>query len=201
MKIMKVLLGSAMLAVLPLAAQAEDGGGMSYSYVDLNWVNVDVDDSSLGINESADGFGLRGSFGFAENFFGFAEYRTVEGDISGTDFDIDQLAVGLGGRYGISDNVDLVGRLGYTEVDVAVSGFGSADADGYLVSAGLRGELTDGFELEGHVIHTDLGSQGGDDTSFAVGGRYFFTENFAVDAGFESGDDLEIWHVGARFAF
>lgn len=198
MKFGKVILCSLMLAAAPVAVQAED---MSYSYIDLNWVNLDADVDAFGVSESADGIGVSGSIGFGENFFGFVDYRTVEGDILGTDFDIDQTSVGLGGHYGISDKADLVGRIGYTELDASVSGFGSADADGFLVSIGLRGQLTDSFELEGHVIHTDLGDEGGDDTSFAVGGRYFFTQSFAVDAGYEMGDDLDIWHVGIRFAF
>jgi hypothetical protein len=198
MKFVKVMLGSLLLAVAPLASFAE---GMSYSYVDLNWVNLDADSDALGVSESADGLGLSGSIGFGESFFGFVDYRTVEGDIFGTDFDIEQTSVGLGGHYAISDGADLVGRIGYTQLDASVSGFGSEDVDGFLLSAGVRGQLTESFELEGHVIYTDLGDDGGDDTSLAVDARYFFTGNFALDAGYEAGDDLDIWHVGFRYAF
>jgi hypothetical protein len=198
MKLGKVVLGGILLAFASIAAHAAD---MSYSYVDVNWVNLDADSDELGISESADGFGVNGSVGFGENFFGFVDYRSVEGDIFGTNFDIDQVSVGLGGHYGISESADLVGRIGYTQLDASVSGFGSEDVDGFLLSAGVRGELAEDFELEGHVIYTDLGDDGGDDTSFAVDARYFFTEQFALDAGYETGDDLDIWHVGIRFAF
>ena len=197
MNLAKVVLGSLLLAATPLAAQAD----LSYSYVDLNWVNLEADSDALGIDEDADGFGLSGSVGFGESFFGFVDYRTVEGDVFGTDFDIDQASVGIGGHYGISDNADLVGRVGYTQFDASVSGFGSEDIDGFLLSVGARGQLGDSFELEGHIVYTDLGDDGGDDTSFVVAGRYYFTERFAVGAGLETGDDFEFWHAGIRFTF
>lgn len=193
MKIANAVVASLLLAAAPLAAQAED---MSYSYIDLGWVNTDFD----GLGESADGPGVRGSIAFGENFFAFGEYTMQEADVLGVSVDVDQIAVGLGGRLGISDRADLVGRVGYTELDASGAG-ASADADGYLVSAGIRGQVTDSFELEGHVIHTDLGSDGGDETALAVGGRYFFTKTFAVGAEYRSGDDTDTWMAGVRFSF
>ncbi|MGQ0385290.1 MAG: outer membrane beta-barrel protein [Gammaproteobacteria bacterium] len=191
MKIMKTLIGSLMLAALPLAAQA-DNHGMSYSYIDAGYNEMDLDSVASG-----DGVGVRGSVGFAENFFAFADYGMF--DFSGG-ADVDAYQIGLGGRLGVSDKVDLVGRVGYTKLDLSAGAL-SADEDGYLVSAGVRGELADGFELEGSVIYRDFGGSSGDDTAFAVGGRYFFTDNFAVTADFESGDDIEIIFAGVRFSF
>jgi hypothetical protein len=97
--------------------------------------------------------------------------------------------------------VDLVGRAAYAKADVSAGGGLSADDDGYQLSAGARGEVADGFELEGNVIYTDFGGSGGDDTELAVGGRYFFTENFAVGAEFRTGDDADTIFAGVRFAF
>lgn len=191
MKIMKALVGSCLLAAMPLAAQAADG--MSYSYIDLGYSEIDIDSAPTG-----DGFGVRGSVGFAENFFAFVEYASWDFPAG---LDANTTSIGLGGRLGVSDNVDLVGRVGYAEAEVSASGFGSADVDGYLLSAGVRGEVAEGFELEGHVIYTDMGSSGGDDTSFAFGGRYFFTDNFAVGAEYQVGDDADTFFVGVRLAF
>lgn len=195
MKIMKALIGSLLLAAVPLAAQAE---GMSYSYIDLGYNEADID----GV-DSGDGFSVRGSVGFADNFFAYADYSTF-GFPGGVDLDL--ASVGLGGRLGISENVDLVGRAGYAQLDLSLSGFGSGDESGYSVSAGIRGQVADGFELEGHVIHTDLGSGVGDSTGITVGGRYFFTENFAAGADYRTGDDIagadiDVIYVGVRFAF
>lgn len=195
MKFVNAMAGSLLLAVVPLAAHSED---MSYSYVELGYVDAD-----LGNVASGDGPSLRGSVGFAENFFVFGEYTTL-GFPAG--IDLDQYTVGLGGRLGISDNMDLVGRVGYTEFDLSVPGFGSGNADGYVVSAGIRGQVAEDFELEGHVIHTDLGSDLGDSTALVVGGRYFFTKSFAIGAEYRTGDeiageDLDLISAHVRFAF
>lgn len=184
MKIVKALIGSALLAATPLAAQADD---MSYSYVDLGWVNVNPDGAG-----SEDGFGLRGSIGFAENFFGYAEYSNF--DVAGTDVDL--YTVGFGGHYGISDRVHLQGRIGYAKFDA-----GAFDEDGYEVVAGVRGQAAESFELEGNVYYTDFGGAGGDDTELGVGGRYFFTENFGLGAEYRFGDDGDTAIVHVRFQF
>jgi len=188
MKILKAMTAGVMLAAIPLAVHAQ---GMSYSYVDLGYVETEID----GVGPKADGFGLRGSGGFAENFFVFAEFA----DQSIRNIDIEQLAVGLGGHLPLSDNLDLVGRAGWARAEA--SGFGgSIDDDGYLVSAGLRGRIGEYVELEGSVIHTDFGGNS-DDTAVAVGGRYHFTQNFAVGAEYQEGDETSTIMAGVRFSF
>jgi hypothetical protein len=187
MKFAKVMLGSTLLALAPLTALADD---MSYSYVDLGYVSSDIAGAP-----SADGLGLRGSVGFAENWFVFGEYSNQ--DLAGVD--IDQFAVGLGGHYGLSETIDLVGRLGYIDAEASAGG-ANVSVDGYLVSAGLRGQVTDAFELEGRVDYTDFGDNG-DDTALAIAGRYFFTNQFAVGAEFATSDDVDSYFVGVRWSF
>ncbi|MEX1994697.1 MAG: outer membrane beta-barrel protein [Steroidobacteraceae bacterium] len=187
MKIVNAMVGSLLLAAVPLAAQAED---MSYSYIDLGYAETDVDGGPTG-----DGFGVRGSVGFAENFFVFADYLSQDFGF----VDVDVYSVGLGAHLGIAENVDLVGRVGYLEADASASGL-SGNVDGYLVAAGLRTRLADSFELEGNVIYRDLGS-GADDTAIAIGGRYFFTDGVAVGAEYEHGDDGSTIFAGVRFSF
>ena len=189
MKFAKVVLGSLMLAVAPLAAMAED---MSYSYVDLAYVDQDLD----GVSSSADGFGLRGSVGFAENWLAFAEYTSTS--VQGVDIEL--TAVGLGGHYGITDQLDLVGRVGYFEISLDAGGGLNADDDGYLLDLGLRGQVTEGVELEGGARYTDL-SDGGDDTALFIGGRFHFNKTWAVGAEYQSGDDIStsLGYVRASF--
>jgi len=186
MKILKAVTASLMLAALPLASHAE---GMSYSNIDLGYINTDFD----GIGPSLDGFDVRGSIGFAEHYFAFAEYSTQ----SASGFDYDQTAAGLGGHYGLNDTLDLVGRVGWYKVDAS----GGFDDDGYLVSAGLRGKAGDKVELEGSVIYTDFGGSNGDQTTVAVGGRYYFTDSFALGAEYQHNDDASAYVVGVRFNF
>lgn len=187
MKIVNAMVASLLLAALPLAAQAED---MSYSFIDLGYVETDLDNGP-----TADGFGVRGSVGFAENFFVFGEYTNQ--DLQGVD--IDQFAVGLGGHLGLTEQLDGVGRIGYVDGEASAGGF-SVSVDGYLVSAGLRGQVTDDFELEGHVIYRDLGGDG-DETAFSIGGRYFLTDQLALGAEYEIGDDAKTLFIGGRFSF
>jgi hypothetical protein len=183
------MIGGLLLAAAPLAAMADD---MSYSNVDLGYAETDFE----GIGPSADGFGLRGSIGFAENWFAFAEYsaQSVQG------IDIDQIAVGFGGHYGLTDNLDLVGRLGYYEVNLDAGGGLNADDNGYLADLGLRGRVGDAVELEGGVRYTDLGD-GGDDTKIVVGGRFHFNKTWALGAEYQSGDDISqiLAYVRASF--
>lgn len=187
MKIVNAMACGAMLAMLSTAAQSQD---MSYSNLDLGWLSTDLDDGP-----TVDGFGLRGSVGFAENFFVFAEYGSQEAGGA----DVDQYAVGLGGHYALAGNLDLVGRLGYMNAEISAGPF-SEDEDGYLFSAGLRGRIAPGFELEGGAIHRDFGG-GADDTALVIGGRYFFTDNLAINAEYEHGDDAGTLFAGIRLTF
>jgi hypothetical protein len=189
MKIAKVMLSGLLLAAAPLAALAEN---MSYSYVDLAYVDTDVD----GVGPSADGFGLRGSVGFAENWLAFAEYSSL----SVQDVDLDTIVVGFGGHYSVADNLDLVGRLGWTQIDASVPGLGDFDDDGYLIDAGLRGRVGDMVELEGGLRYTDL-SDGGDDTAFVVGGRFHFNQTWALGAEYQSGSDISSILAYVRASF
>jgi hypothetical protein len=183
MKIATALLGSLVLSAMPLAAQAED---MSYSFIDLGYSELNLDGGPTG-----DGFGVRGSIGFAENFFGFADYQSLDFSLG----DLDIYSIGLGGRMEIAESVDLVGKAGYLKFD----GDGGNES-GYLVSAGVRARPASQFELEGNVIYRDLGSDA-DDTAVAVAARYFFTDMFAIGAEYEMGDDLDTWFAGVRLSF
>ena len=187
MKILNAMVGTLRLAAAPIAAQAED---MSYSFIDLGYSELNLDGGPTG-----DGFGARGSIGFAENFFGFADYLSQ--DFSGLDLDI--YSIGLGGRMEIAESVDLVGKFGYLKADVSTVE-GSGDESGYLASAGVRARPASPFELEGNVIYRDFGS-GADDTAVAVAARYFFTDMFAIGAEYEMSDDQDVWFAGVRLSF
>ena len=189
MKLAKAMIGGLLLAAAPLAAMADD---MSYSYVDLGYAQSDID----GVGPSADGFGLRGSIGFAQNWFAFAEYaaESVQG------IDIDTISVGLGGHYNFTEGLDLVGRVGYFEVNLDAGGGLNADDNGFLVDAGLRGRAGDAVELEGGVRYTDL-SDGGDDTGFYVGGRFHFNKTWALGAEYQDGSDSSAILAYVRASF
>jgi len=188
MKLGKVVLGSLMLAAAPLAAMADD---MSYSFVDAGYVETDIDNAP-----TADGFGVRGSVGFAENWFVTAGYSAQS--VQGVDFD--SYGVGFGGHYGLTDGMDLVGSLSYVKAEVDAGGGLNADDDGYSLDLGLRGRVGDAVELEGGIDYTDL-SEAGDDTALFIGGRFHFNKTWAIGAEYASGDDASSILAYVRASF
>jgi hypothetical protein len=196
----KSLLGlvAVSLAMGPyIAAQAE---GISYTYVELGYVTTDLD----GVDKDLDGFVLRGSFEVAENWFLDARYLDQGVKVGGVDFDAKQYAIGGGYAWSFADNMDLYGRIGYTEVELDVSGGGfggvGVDDDGYEVGVGIRARPMDLLELEGAVNYVDL-SDAGDDTSFGVAARWFITDVFALGVEGDFADDADSYGVGFRLQF
>jgi hypothetical protein len=190
MKIVKAMVGGLALVATPMLAHAADD--MSYRYFQVGYLETDIDV----IDETADGFGTRGSFGFADNFFVFTEFNSQEFSVLGFDFDVDQLAVGLGGHYPLNENIDLVGRIGAAEIDIE----DVFDESGYLVAAGLRGQVGDSVELEFGVIHQDYG-QDLDDTGFEVMARYYFTKRWAASVEYQDVGDFSSVLAGVRYSF
>jgi hypothetical protein len=196
----KPLLGlvAASMAVCPLlAAEAQD---ISYTYVDVGYVTTDLD----GVDKDLDGFVLRGSFEIAEDWFLYARYLDESVTFRGVDVDFKQYAIGGGYAWSFADNMDLYGRLGYTEAEVEVEGFGfggsDVDDDGYELGVGVRARPIEVLELEGAVNYVDL-SDSGDDTSFGVAGRWFITDALALAVEAEFADEAETYGVGFRWQF
>jgi hypothetical protein len=183
---------AAVLAFSPLLARAD---GPSYSFIDVGYAVTDIDD----IDEEFDGYLLRGSFEFVENVFLYARFVDQTAEIFNIDFEAMQAAIGVGYAWPLTDAMDLYGKLGYTEVEIEAFDE-KLDDDGFEVSVGLRGFLTDQFEMEGAVNYVDL-SDSGDDTSFGLAARWYFIEQLAVGLEGEFGDDATSYGIGVRWSF
>ena len=174
--------------------------GIDYTYVELGYVTTDLD----GIGTDLDGFVLRGSFEVTDNWFLYARYLDQGVSVGGVDFDAKQYGLGGGYAWSFADNMDLYGRIGYTEVELDASGGGfggvSVDDDGYELGVGIRARPTELLELEGAVNYVDL-SDAGDDTSFGVAARWFITDVFALGVEGEFADDAETYGVALRLQF
>lgn len=181
----KALWAACLLAALPIAARA---GDMSYSYVELGYVFINPENG-----DSNTGAGVHGSIAFGENLFGFAEFSTFS---RGSASDLNVYAVGLGGHYGITDRMDLVARVGAARAETS-----TLHDTGFVASGGMRAEVAEGFELEAHVNYSDFGDTDNGEAEIALGGRYFFTDRFAVGAEFAAADDGKSVFAGVRFAF
>ncbi len=178
------LIALALVALLPLSAQADDN--LSYTYVEGGYYNIDSD---------ADGFGVRGSFEFGEsNFYGFGSYAMVELDDVNVDVDLSEF--GLGYAHGISDKADLISEIAYVNTDV--DGFGNAD--GYRASVGIRGSFTDSFEGLLKANYRDTDNDSGDFTG-TVGAQFKFTQTWGVTGEVEFGDSGQNYLVGLRASF
>ena len=180
-------------AAMPLASHA---GTMDYSYAELAYVDTELDSDDVDVD--GDGFELRGSIAFAQNFFAYAGYQDL-----GFDFGIDatRFDIGAGMHWPLNPKIDLVGRAGIVQTEVEADQFGiNADDDGFLLGARLRSAITPQFEVEGGFDYTDL-DDSGDDTSVVLEGRYFFVEQWSGGLKLEFSDDATLIGIGARITF
>jgi hypothetical protein len=180
-------------ACLPFTSQA---GTMDYSYAEIAYIDTELDDDDIDVD--GDGFELRGSVAFSENFFAYAGYQDL-----GFDFGIDatRFDVGAGMRWPLNPKIDLVGRAGIVKTDVELDRFGvDEDDDGFLIGARLRSAITEELEVEGGFDYVDL-DDSGDDTSITLEGRYFFMPQFSGGLKLEFGDDATAIGIGARVTF
>jgi hypothetical protein len=166
-----------LLALAPLAASAADP--ISYTHVDVGYVTVDAGGGSV------DGFGVEVDFAFDPAWYGLAAIGDVDGNTT--------LEIGGGWHTRVAPRTDLFFEGGLLSTDAA----GGSD-QGFIVGLGLRGLLSEAFELNGRVDLVDYG--GGSDSQFAVGGVYYL-ERVGLFGEYRSDDQADAFMVGARFRF
>jgi hypothetical protein len=183
----QIALGVAL--ALGYAGSALAADGFSYNNIEASYVSLDL----KGTNADADGLGLSGSYGFNEMLNVFGGYENADVDGPGS---IKHLNLGLGLHWALNPNLDLTSGLSYESVDTG------PNASGYGLAAGLRGRLGESFELTGGVKYYDLNKGWKSQTTFTVGGRYYFTPAFALGADFSDQDDLgKSWRLALRYDF
>jgi hypothetical protein len=190
----KAITAASAVAALCFMAPALADEGFSYSFVELGYTSTEIDD----LDVEGDGLGLRGSIEFTDMFHGFASYSDMD-----LDFDVGatEMEIGAGLAWSISPNVDFVGTLSYLNLEVDLpAGFGSVDDSAIALGAGLRGRVGEQLELTGGLKYAEF-DEGGNDTAFNVGGRYYFTKMFALGADIGFNEDGTSWTLGGRFDF
>ncbi|MDC7682425.1 porin family protein [Asticcacaulis sp. BYS171W] len=138
-KIVTVLAASALLAGMAVSAQAQDAGS---TYLQVGGGQVDADGEKFGVIQAAGGYNFNRNFAVEAEFgLGLTEKTYRVGTVN-VDAKIKHTAgIYLVGSAPIGENLDLVGRVGFSQVSVeASSGNVSADDSdtGPAYSVGLR---------------------------------------------------------------
>lgn len=181
------------MAALGLAGQAGATDGFSYNHIEGSYSIVELDGSS----DDGEVAGISGSAAFSPNIFGFAAFNDVDldGGVSGNQF-----TLGLGYALPLTSALDITSGVSFERVKTRVAGFGSDTDRGYGLALGLRGKVGSVLELSAGVKYIDLGNNA-DDTTFSVGGRYFFTPAFALGIDISESDDATTFGVAVRYDF
>lgn len=191
---LKPCLSLVLLITSAAALAQEQTRTMSYTYLEGDYVSSSFDNP--GNDVDGDGVGVKGSFSVTDQLFllGDYTYQDLDGNV-----DLDELELGIGGHMPLADGLDLIGTLSYLYTNVDY-GPGDTDDDAIGLGVGLRGRLTDRFELQGGVQYADLELLR-DDILLSLGGRYYLTPQLALGAGVEAGDDVTTWNAGVRYEF
>ena len=174
--------------VAPAVVQAE----VDYNYLEIGYISTEID-TGFG-DADGDGFALEGSFEVNDSYFVFGDYTSS--DIEG--FDFSTLALGVGYHSSTDAAVQFVARGGFARAELDAGVFGDASENGFIVSAGGRGELNEQFEWGLLLNYIDLDDS---DTSLEGSVRYRFTPGFAVGASLETGDDVDIYGLQFRWLY
>ena len=185
----RTLFALALAAALPISAQA---GELSYNYIQGGYSAANVDGTDF------NGFGLKGSFAFNENFYGFASYDS--GDESG----VDLYQTSLGAGWHTSGDTQWFVEASFVNNEIDYGGGFSFDDDGYSVAGGVRAKLSDKFELNGKLTYTDVGDFG-DGIGAGVGALLSFNDTWGAYASYDYSDrgdfDMDTFSVGVRASF
>jgi hypothetical protein len=183
------LIGSLALALAPAAAFAD----MSYSNVDLKYLNLSLDDV---VHVNGDGFALAGSYELGKKMFLLGEWQEQSYDAG---VDGHQYEIGAGFHHPINSTLDFVGTLSYIDSKVDVGPFNVND-DGFGLGAGVRTRIGKDFQLDASLKYVDF-DKSGSDTGVSANGRWYFKKSMALSFGIDSTDNVDVWHVGFRAEF
>ncbi len=184
------------IGALMLSSATAMAEGPSYSYIQANYQEIDVDLGG-GFDVDGDGYGVAGSVAINDSWFVFVDYAASELE---SIVDLDQTRLGAGFNSAISENTDWFATLAYVDLSLKAPGLGSASDSGFGASVGVRSMMNPNFELYGSLGYSDLGD-GGDGTAVAAGLWYTVTGNLALGLGAEVGSDITTYGIGIRLYF
>lgn len=199
----RALFALVLAAALPVSAQASE---LSYSFVELDYLSsTDAGTAPFSTSADSDGYGLRGSFGFAEKFYVTAAYANSEFSGVGSGIDNDKWSVGFGFHHAMYDQADWFADINYTKID---SDFVLTDDSYFDVGVGLRGSISDRFEGMAKLSFNDGGNSNPGyypqyDSAFSasIGLQWRITEMWGVVGEIEAYEDATDYTLGVRASF
>lgn len=216
------------LALVPLAGFAQESD-LSYTWVEVDYINVDIDEFGEGAFDDlddGDGWAIRGSygfatspFGFADSWFVFADYSETETDVTvrddfgilqPADTDVIRFNIGAGMAVSVNDMSDLVFRLAYSDIDVddfnvggtsssAISDLDDDSSDGFTLDGVWRGQIAPAVELSAGLRYTDIEET--DNLAFIGNALFEINQDWGINVFADVGDELSQYGVGARWTF
>ena len=218
----KLALALATAGLLPAAGFAAEG--LSYNFVEVGYVNLDVDQPGedtfpRGDFDNGDGFEAKVSWALSDRFFIYGNYSETEADFgyrnnAGVRFpgntDVIKFGAGVGAVFPMSNNTDFVVSGGYMDIDfdrfrLGASGNSSVNdlkndpSDGFSVDALMRSQLSERFEASIGARYIDI--QSIDGFSLIANLMYEFTPNWGLNFSVDAGSDLGTWAAGVRYSF
>lgn len=217
---------AAAICLLPMSGFAADNTtDLSYGYLEVDYLNQDVDQPGEGNVfegdwDNGDGFGVSASFPLGEKFFVFGDYTEADSDFSFVDnnnvfipgnVDIKRLNLGAGAAMPMSDRSDLVVSGGYTDLDFGNFGLGATPdsdslddldedpSDGWMADVRIRSQWTEAMEGSIGARYTDIESLDG----LSLVGNVLFelSPNWGINLQVDAGDELITYGAGVRMTF
>jgi hypothetical protein len=210
------------IATFSMSANAAEG--LSYSYVELDYITLNIDevgDSGTVLDDldNGGGWGVQGSFELSPNWFAFGQYSVTDADANfvndqnqffRSNTDINRLEVGAGFHNPVNATTDMVLRAAYTDIDSDGFNFGGSGnssfddlnedgSDGFFIDAALRSQLMASVEGSLGVRYTDL--EQFDNLSLIGNLMYEFSPSLGVNLGLEAGDSISHVLLGLRLNF
>jgi hypothetical protein len=207
------------------AYAAED---LSYTFIEGDYLALDIDafDDDESVIEDIDdgnGWAIRGSVAFTDNFFAFADFSESDSDVTFVDDndnliianqDVNRLHLGLGMNFPIFEGraaqTDIVARAGYTDIDFGDFNLGASssvdlgdlnddNSDGFFIDAGLRMQLATWLEAGVGAKYTDI--EDADDISFVGNLLFELNPAWGINVSADIGDEFTTYLAGLRFSF
>jgi hypothetical protein len=189
----KALASLLLLAASAPSAQAQYlGSPFSYNFIELDYRMTEFDLAA----EDLDGYYAHVSIESNKNIRVMARWGDATGTVGGFDAKRRDLELGLGFHQAINRQLDTTFDLKFLRSESQAYDTRSTDV-GYGIEGGLRGFVTDHFELNGSLEFRDL-------VDTEVGGRFgaifHFNRHVGLTAGYTYFSEQQSLHAGIRFS-